>query len=309
MRKDPMQDSGAPESRFSQDEAPLTASEACALLPKRNPASHKGDFGRALIAAGSDRYRGAAALSVHMALRGGAGIVTLASVETVIASVSASLWEATFLPCAETKEGSIAAENAPMLLRECESAQALLIGCGMGRSKDTEALVKAVLTGVQCPVVLDADALNVLQGSVEILKTAACPLVITPHIGEMARLTGILPEKIKKDPKETALRFSRESRAVVVLKDAVTVIAAPDGKIGCIYGLCSGLARGGSGDALTGLLVSFLAQGTPPFEAASAAAVLHAEAGRRCAARRSQSGMRISELADDLCEIFRENGQ
>ena len=265
MRKDPMQDSGAPESRFSQDEAPLTASEACALLPKRNPASHKGDFGRALIAAGSDRYRGAAALSVHMALRGGAGIVTLASVETVIASVSASLWEATFLPCAETKEGSIAAENAPMLLRECESAQALLIGCGMGRSKDTEALVKAVLTGVQCPVVLDADALNVLQGSVEILKTAACPLVITPHIG--------------------------------------------DGKIGCIYGLCSGLARGGSGDALAGLLVSFLAQGTPPFEAASAAAVLHAEAGRRCAARRSQSGMRISELADDLCEIFRENGQ
>ena len=228
--------------------------------------SHKGTFGAVLAVAGSASYRGAAALAVEGALRTGAGIVTLASVEPVLAAVSARLPECCLCPCEAGAEGGIAPESIPRIQRQ--KATVLLLGPGLGytaqsaaRAAETRTLVQTLLPGFAGSAVLDADGLNAAADLLQAGKMLhpKGELILTPHPGEMARLTGLSAAAIHADREGTALRFARAWNAVVVLKGAQTVIAAPDGRCRVNPTGNPGLSRGGSGDVLAGMTSALLA--------------------------------------------------
>lgn len=278
--------------------------------------SHKGTFGAVLAVAGSASYRGAAALAVEGALRTGAGIVTLASVEPVLAAVSARLPECCLCPCEAGAEGGIAPENIPRIQRQ--KATVLLLGPGLGytaqsaaRAAETRTLVQTLLPGFAGSAVLDADGLNAAADLLQAGKTLhpKGELILTPHPGEMVRLTGLSAAAIHADREGTALRFARAWNAVVVLKGAQTVIAAPDGRCAVNPTGNPGLSRGGSGDVLAGMTSALLACGLPAFEAAVCAVYLHGVAADRAAAVHGEAGMLPHDLFAALGTLFAENGR
>ena len=279
-----------------------------AIQPRPRDA-HKGTFGSVLAVAGSASYRGAAALAVEGALRTGAGIVTLASVEPVLAAVAARLPEA-------GAEGGISPQNIDRIRRQ--KASVLLVGPGLGytaqsaaRAAETRALVKTLLPGFSGSAVLDADGLN---AAADLLQTEKIlhpqgELILTPHPGEMARLTGRSAAEINADREGMALRYAKVWNAVVVLKGARTVIAGPDGRCAVNPTGNPGLSRGGSGDVLAGMTSALLACGLPAFEAAACAVYLHGAAADRAAALHGETGMLPHDLLDALGTLFAENGR
>ena len=285
-------------------------------ISKRPRSSHKGTFGSVLAVAGSASYRGAAALAVEGALRTGAGIVTLASVEPVLAAVSARLPECCLCPCEAGAAGGIAPENIPRIQRQ--KATVLLLGPGLGytvqsaaRAAETRMLAGTLLPGFAGNAVLDADGLN---AAADLLQTGKLPhpqgdLILTPHPGEMARLTGCSAADINADREGTALRFAKAWDAVVVLKGARTVIAAPDGRCAVNPTGNPGLARGGSGDVLAGVTSALLACKLPAFEAAVCAVYLHGAAADRAAAKHGEAGMLPHDLFAELGGLFAANGR
>ncbi|MBR5323035.1 MAG: NAD(P)H-hydrate dehydratase [Clostridia bacterium] len=286
----------------------ITKGEVFSLLPVRKQESSKHDYGRLFAVCGSSYYRGAAYLSCASALRCGVGITTLASIEKVISSVSASLPECTFLPLSESVNGTISAYNAQTVLRRSKGGTALLLGCGLAIDDDTRSLVKRVVSEAECQLVLDADALNILSETPEIIKTAKMPPIITPHHGEMARLCGKNREKVADSPIVTALTFAEKYNCYVVLKSHITYIATPDGSLAINDETGnSGLARGGSGDVLAGMISSFCAQGMNPFDAAKCGVYLHGLSADMCAERLSERAMLPSDILTDLSKIFLEN--
>ena len=218
----------------------ITAEFVWSHIPKRPRESNKGSFGAVLAVAGSACYRGAASLTVEGALRTGAGIVTLASVEPVLAAVSARLPECCLCPCEPGAEGGISPQSIPRILQQ--KATVLLIGPGLGylaqstaRAAETRTLVKKLLTGFSGSAVLDADGLNAaasLMNAGEELPRPAKELILAPHPGEMSRLTGLSVEAVQADREGVARRYAAQWNAVVVLKGARTVVAAPDGRKG-----------------------------------------------------------------------------
>ena len=285
-----------------------------AIQPRPRDA-HKGTFGAVLAVAGSAQYRGAAALAVEGALRTGAGIVTLTSVEPVLAAVSSRLPECCLCPCEAGAEGGISPESIPRIRRQ--KATTLLLGPGLGytaqsaeRAAETRTLVQELLPDFPGSAVLDADGLNAVADLLRAKNSLPHPqgeLVVTPHPGEMARLTGLAAAEINADREGTACRFAREWNAVVVLKGAHTVIAAPDGRCAVNPTGNPGLSRGGSGDVLAGMTSALLACGLPAFEAAACAVWLHGAAADRAAARHGEAGMLPHDLFDELGILFAEN--
>ena len=277
--------------------------------------SHKGTFGAVLAVAGSASYRGAAALAVEGALRTGAGIVTLASVEPVLAAVSARLPECCLCPCEAGAEGGIAPESIPRIQRQ--KATVLLLGPGLGytaqsaaRAAETRTLVQTLLPGFAGSAVLDADGLNAaaqLLAEGGAFPHPAGELIVTPHPGEMARLTGLSAAQINADREGTALRCAQAWNAVVVLKGARTVVAAPDGRVRVNPTGNPGLARGGSGDVLAGMLAALLACGLPAYEAAACAVYLHGAAADRAAAVHGEYGMLPHDILPELGRMFAEH--
>ena len=293
----------------------ITAGSVWSRIPKRGRESNKGSFGAVLAVAGSACYRGAAALTVEGALRTGAGIVTLASVEPVMAAVAARLPECCLCPCEPGAEGGISPQSIPRILRQ--KATVLLIGPGLGylaqssaRAAETRTLVKKLLTGFSGSAVLDADGLNAtasLLNAGRALPHPAGELILTPHPGEMSRLTGLSTSVLAADREGAACRFAREWNAVVVLKGAGTVVAAPDGRC-CVNTTGNpGLSRGGSGDALAGMTAALLACGLPAYEAAACAVYLHGAAADRAAALRGEYGMLPQDLFAQLGRLFAEH--
>ena len=293
----------------------ITAGSVWSRIPKRGRESNKGSFGAVLAVAGSACYRGAAALTVEGALRTGAGIVTLASVEPVMAAVAARLPECCLCPCEPGAEGGISPQSIPRILRQ--KATVLLIGPGLGylaqssaRAAETRTLVKKLLTGFSGSAVLDADGLNAaasLMNGGEELPRPAKELILTPHPGEMSRLTGLSVEAVQADREGIARRYAAQWNAVVVLKGARTVVAGPDGRV-CINPTGNpGLARGGSGDVLAGMTSALLACGLPAYDAAACAAWLHGAAADQAAARRGEYGMLPQDIFPQLGRMFAEN--
>lgn len=284
-------------------------------LRPRPQDSHKGTFGAVLAVAGSASYRGAAALAVEGALRTGAGIVTLASVEPVLAAVSARLPECCLCPCEAGAEGGIAPESIPRIQRQ--KATVLLLGPGLGytaqsmaRAAETRTLVQTLLPGFAGSAVLDADGLNAaarLLGEDMAFPHPAGELIVTPHPGEMARLTGLSAAQINADREGTALRYAQAWNAVVVLKGARTVVAAPDGRV-CVNPTGNpGLSRGGSGDVLAGMTAALLACRLPAYEAAACAVYLHGAAADRAAAVHGEYGMLPHDILPELGRMFAEH--
>ena len=295
--------------------ADITSEFVWQNIPRRARESHKGTFGSVLTVAGSAFYRGAALLAAEGALRTGAGIVTLASVEPVVSAAAACLPECCLCPCSAGVEGGIAPENVPLIRRQ--KATVLLLGPGLGgtaqsaaRAAETLALVQQLLPGFEGSAVLDADGLNaaaqLLAGGRE-LPHPAGELIVTPHPGEMVRLTGLPAVQINADREGTARQYAQAWNAVVVLKGARTVVAAPDGRMLVNPTGNPGLARGGSGDVLSGMTAALLACGLPAFEAAACAVYLHGAAADRAAAEHGEYGMLPHDILPELGRLFAEH--
>lgn len=283
----------------------LEAVQIRQLLPVRPQFSHKGDFGRVLLVCGSVGFTGAAALAARAALRTGAGLITVATPRQVWPIVAAKLDEPMVMPMAEDKAGRLSLQAAPALAQLLAKADACLIGPGLGRSEELDALVAALVGEARCPVVLDADGINAMAGHIDRLREAACPLILTPHDGEFLRLSpsAALPPADFDTRADRAMMLARQLGAVVLLKGYRTAIT--DGKR--LYRNETGnpgMATGGSGDVLAGMLVSLLGQGLAPLEAAAAAAWLHGAAGDRCAAERGEYGMTPSDLIDAASRLL-----
>jgi NAD(P)H-hydrate epimerase len=250
------------------------------------------------------------------ALRSGAGLVTLAASETVISNVAGQILEATFLPV--TPDAFLSQPSDPAvlqarssLLEKIRKTTVCAAGCGKKESPETLREMMTVLQHTKGTIVLDAGGLCSLATQdasfLEEISSCADRLIITPHPGEMAKLTGLSVSDIKKDPASVALNFATKTGAVVVLKGHRTIIAAPDGSLYKNPTGNAGLARGGSGDVLTGIIAGLAAQGLSPLDAALCGVWLHGSAADRCAQRKSMMGMLPSDILEDLGQIFLEN--
>lgn len=260
----------------------MAASSVRGLLPARPPDANKGTFGRVLVVAGSENYVGAAHLAAAGAYRVGAGLVTLACPRSLHPIIAAGLTEATYLPLPE-EEGNLARQAADHVLRAVEGYQVLLLGCGLGQRGATQSFVRSVLfslPGDRPPtVVVDADGLNALARTPGWWRELRAPAIVTPHPGEMSRLSGRPIPEIQADRLGCAVDCAREWGKTVVLKGAHTVVASPDGQASLSPFVNPALASGGTGDVLAGALAGFLAQGLSPFEAAVCGVYVHATAG------------------------------
>jgi len=272
------------------------------LLPQRDPCGNKGDFGHVLSVCGCERYQGAAALAALGAVHCGAGLVTAAFPRQIYAPLAAKLTVTPLLPLPGNRQGTLHVSALPALREALAGKSAVLLGCGLGLNADTEEIALALLREIACPLVLDADGINAVAAHIDVLKATPCDMpVLTPHPGEMSRLTGLPIAEIQLDREDAAARFAEEHGCVLVLKGAQTVVAAP-GRAPFTTPLPpnSGMAKGGSGDLLAGMLASLLAQGMAPFEASVCAVLLHGLAGLRAAERTSRRGMTALDCLEEL---------
>lgn len=263
--------------------------------------SHKGDYGKLLLLCGSRGFTGAAELSAKGALRTGAGLVYLGAAEGIYPILAGKLTEPVVFPLPENGNGRISRTGLPEILDRLEDMSACLMGPGLGHCYDTEEVVYGVLEAAKCPVVLDADGINVLAGHIDRLDKVSVPVVLTPHAGEFRRLGG--------DPAQNRIAAARtmaeKTGAVIVLKGYRTVVAGPDGEIYVNSTGNPGMAVGGSGDVLAGILTCLLGQGMEPVKAAAAAVFIHGTAGDLCRERLGRRSMLPSDMVGALSEILR----
>lgn len=269
------------------------------LLPERNPWGHKGDFGKILLLCGSRGFTGAAYLAAMGALRSGAGLTFLGVPESIYDIEAVKLNEPVVFPLPDDN-GKLSFLAVSEIESRLLQMDAVLIGCGVGQSKGTLSVVKAVLEKAACPVVLDADGINVLREHKDILRGRQYPTILTPHDGEFLRFGGTIGE----DRMASAAYFAREWNSIVLLKGHHTCIT--DGCT-CYRNLTGnpGMAVGGSGDVLAGIIVSLLGQGIAPLEAAACGAWLHGAAGDICAEEIGQYGMLPTDMLNVLPRLLK----
>lgn len=277
----------------------LSHEAVLSLLPDRKATAHKGNFGKILLLCGSRGYTGAAYFAAMGALRAGAGLVFLGVPESIYAIEAVKLNEAIVFPLPE-QDGMLSPAALEEIEKRLPKMDAVLIGCGLGQSQGTAEVVFRLLEQARCPVVLDADGINVISRHRHVLRGRAAPTILTPHGGEFARLgysTGT-------NPMEAAMEAARELNCVMVLKGHESCIT--DGERQYINPTGNpGMAVGGSGDLLSGIIVSLLGQGLAPLEAAACACWLHGAAGDRCAASLGQYGMLPSDMLDALPRLMK----
>lgn len=282
----------------------LEAEYVRSLFPKRPENSYKNQFGRLLCVAGSRRMSGAAAMALKAALRSGAGLVTLASTGEVTNRIAASCFEAMTLPLEGDESGAIAAENADIILEEAKKCTAVAIGCGLSVTEGTKAVVKAVVTGAECPIILDADGINCITDCIDIIRNTKNKLIVTPHLGELKRLYAAAFGG-EADRLTMALALAREYDIIVAAKGVPNFIAG-DGKLYVCKAGNPGLSRGGSGDVLTGIISAFAAQGLAPSDAAAAGVYVHGRAADLAAEKLSVMGMLPTDVIEELPFVFKE---
>ena len=269
------------------------------LLPDRNPWGHKGNFGKLLLLCGSRGYTGAAFFAAMGALRSGAGLVFLGVPESIYGIEAVKLNEPVIFPLPDA-DGRLSADAVPEILTRLPQMDAVLVGPGLGQSEGTLAVVRAVLEKAECPVVVDADGINVLSAHRDLLRGRKLPTILTPHDGEFARLGGVIGE----DRMAAAAALAEELGCVVLLKGHETCIT--DGTDGYLNPTGNpGMAVGGSGDVLAGVITALLGAGLPPLEAAACGAWLHGAAGDRCAAELGQYGMLPTDMLSALPRLMK----
>ena len=273
----------------------ITAGAVRRCLPRRDPEGHKGDFGKVLCFCGSVGYTGAPIFASRAAVRTGAGLVFLGVPQSVWPVAAVKSDEAMPFPLPETADGKLSLLAEEPIRRRAAGCDAVLLGCGLGRDRQTDALVQNLLN-TEKPLVLDADGLNALGGSTELLQKRPAVTVLTPHEGEFLRLGGDL----SRGRERAAAAFSQKYGVYLILKGHRTLIAAPDGRMAVnTTGNC-GMAKGGSGDVLAGMLLSLLGQGCETFDACCAAVWLHGRAGDLAAADKGERGMTPTDLLEQI---------
>jgi NAD(P)H-hydrate epimerase len=273
-------------------------------LPDRPRDGHKGTFGTVVVLAGSQGYTGAAYLTSMGAARSGAGIVRLMVAQSIYPILAEKCTEVVVGPVPEISPGVVGHSALSAVLRGFTGAAAGVIGPGIGRDASTRRLIENLIPKVTVPLVLDADALNLLAEHRTLLPKLPAQVVLTPHPAEFGRLANLETAAVQKDRRAVASRFAKLWNKVVVLKGAGTVIAAPDGRITLNPIATPALASGGTGDVLAGLIGGLMAQKLPPFEAAVTGVHLHSVAGMDLEASVGQAGVLASDLLPQIPRVM-----
>ena len=286
----------------------MTAQAAATRLLPRPLDSHKGTFGHALVMGGSRHFVGAAYLASQAAVRVGPGLVTVAAPQGIHPMLASKLSEVIHLPLPEDAEGRLCAASANACRDLLSRYDAVAIGCGMGRSDGGAELLRELLTAASarsCLLLIDADGLNNLSTIPRWWQAGSHPLVLTPHPGEMATLTGLTTAEVQEQRVEVAREYAAKWGTTVVLKGAYTVVASEDGRCYMSPFTNPGLASGGTGDVLSGIIVGLLAQGVAPADAALAGVYLHGMAAEDVRAELGEAGMLASDLLPKLPVVVR----
>ena len=269
------------------------------ILPDRDPWGHKGSFGKVLLLCGSRGYTGAAYLASMGALRSGAGLVFLGVPESIYEIEAIKLNEPVVFPLPDV-DGMLSEQAIPLLLERLPQMHAVLVGCGLGLSEETGAVVRAVLEHAACPVIVDADGITLLKAHKDILRGRKYPTILTPHDGEFVRIGG----SVDGDRMQSCAEFSKEWNCIVLLKGHRTCISDGQTHYRNTTGN-PGMATGGSGDVLAGIITALLGQGIAPLEAAACGAWLHGAAGDLCAAQMGQYGMLPTDMLNVLPRLLK----
>ncbi len=295
--------SNIPMSEYTLDVPDFQSTRLCFLPRKSN--THKGDYGRLLAVCGSEAMPGAAALAIKAACRSGVGLVKCAVPERCIGAIASYVAEATYLPLTSSIAG-LNDVDRKAIIESLKGSSACLLGCGLGQSERTKQTVRLIIENSEIPLIIDADALNCIADDIGLLDNAKCEIIITPHPGEMSRLTGKTTEEIQENRLEIAKSFSSDHGVTVVLKGANTIIAFPDGKVSVNTTGNPGMACGGSGDVLAGIIGALLAQKMSVYDAAACGTYIHGECGDRAAVRYSVTGMMPSDIIETIPSLFLE---
>lgn len=255
--------------------------------------------------AGCINYNGAAAMSTKAALRSGVGLCMLASPKTVVKMLAPAIHETTYLPLPENEDGFVAEGAAKMILSHMKDVTAVCVGSGMGKSEQTRNIAENVIRSVSCPIIIDADGLNSIAANIDILKERKGEIILTPHVKEFSRISGLTVAEIQADRIKAARDFAEQYSVTVVLKGSNTVIASHSGEV--YVNICgnSGLAKGGSGDVLTGIIGAMAAQGIVPAKAAACGVYCHALASDILAQEMPAVSMLPCDIIDTLPRVFR----
>jgi NAD(P)H-hydrate epimerase len=282
----------------------LERADVAPLFPPRARESHKGDYGRLLIVAGSAGKTGAAALAADAAMRTGAGLVTVATAASQQAVVATMLLESMTEAVPETAARSIGLAGLPLLEELGHARDAVAIGPGIGLAEETGEVVRRLVRDLRVPAVVDADALTALARDPRVLRDAAAARCLTPHPGEMARLAGLGADEVQRDRIEIARSFAAAHGVELVLKGATTIIASPTGTVLLNPTGNPGMASGGTGDVLTGMIGALLARGFAPDRAAYASVFLHGAAGDAAASRVGEESLIARDVIEALPRAF-----
>ncbi len=277
------------------------------IFPPRKQDTHKGDYGHALIIAGSPGMTGAAYLAGEAALLSGCGLVTVGIPKSLNPIMEVKLTEVMTRPLPETGEKTLSLKAEHAIIDFALKTDAVALGPGLSGNRETRELIRRLAVRLEKPLVIDADGLNALAGRAEILRRRKNPAVLTPHPGEMARLTGLSVERIQKTRKTTAVEFARRWKVILVLKGFRTVVADPEGKTFVNVTGNPGMATGGTGDVLTGIITGILAQGREPFAAARDGVRVHGRAGDLAVRRTGEASLRATDLLESLPAAFRKS--
>lgn len=299
---------GIPEESFGFVDSTLytyNPKEISVLFPGREMTGNKGTFGHVLCICGSRNMVGAATLSASAALRSGAGLVTVAFPECMYIPLATKLTETLLMPLEANMEGTLSAKALPKLIESLDKYDAVLIGCGLGVNDDTIQVVSQVIANAKCPVIIDADGINIVSTDINMLRKAAVPVILTPHPGEMSRLIKVSVENIQSDRAAVAKNFADNFLVTLALKGANTIVAT--GGSHRVYVNSTGntgLSKGGSGDLLAGLVAGFVAQGMSPVDATSAAVYIHGYLGESVSESSSVRGMLPTDMLERLPEVM-----
>lgn len=277
-------------------------------IPVRREDSHKGDYGRVFVVAGSPGMTGAAFLCSQGALRAGSGLVTNGIPESLNPVMEVKLTEAMTLPLTETQNNTLGLAAKEEIVEFSKKCDVVALGPGLGSDPETRSLARKLIQEIEVPIVLDADGINALEGDLDLLKDRQSRMVITPHPGEMSKLIGKDIADIQSMREDIAKSVAEVTGAIVCLKGHRTVVANPDGDVYVNETGNSGMATGGMGDILPGMIASFIGQDVDDYSAGVIAVYLHGLAGDIAAEKKGQFNMIATDVLEYLSEAFKRAG-
>lgn len=275
------------------------------LLPLRDPSAHKGDFGHLLVLSGSPGKTGAAAMVCQAAVRVGTGLVTLGIPESLNPILEVKITEAMTEPLPETKEKTLAFKAQKKINDLILRKNALAIGPGLSLNHETARLIRKIVLKTSLPTIVDADGLSAFAGKMDLIRKNKGSVIFSPHPGEMARLLGIPVREVQQDRIQLARKFAEEYGLILILKGARSIVASPEGEVFINPTGNPGMASGGMGDVLTGMVGGFLSQGLPPLKAAQLGVFLHGLTGDFVAHKKGEKGMAAMDLIEETPRVLR----